>query len=76
MKESVGELNITLVVISAIGVLSIFFYTSVWPILRDNMDSKTKCTKAICENVLAGDNHKNQVKCKYNNNDIYCPYSG
>lgn len=69
-----------LITVTSVGILSIFFYTSVWPLIRNNMDSKTKCTKAICEEALAGGDHPNQVKCTYKNGNenmtIYCPYKG
>lgn len=49
MKEATGELNATVVVILAVGVLIAFFYYTLWPILKGNFESQTRCSKAICE---------------------------
>ncbi len=48
MKEATGELNMTVVVVVTVGVLSAFFYTTIWPLIRDNFNSKSKCSDAIC----------------------------
>ncbi len=49
MKEATGELNTTVVVMLAIGVLMAFFYYTLWPLIRENFEANSQCSKAICE---------------------------
>lgn len=51
MKESTSELNATVVVVLAIGVLIAFFYYTIWPVLKENFDKNSQCSKAVCETV-------------------------
>lgn len=39
MKEAMGELNMTVVVIVAIGAVAAFFTLVLWPQIRDNISS-------------------------------------
>jgi hypothetical protein len=48
MKEATGELNSTLVVVIAVGVLAAFFYYTLWPILDNNFKANSNCSKAWC----------------------------
>jgi hypothetical protein len=92
MKEATGELNATLVVVLTIGVLSTFFFTVIWPQLKTNLNSKTRCSDAVCpttcdENTRKctpnwADSEHRTVKCIYKRNsddqgtEIVCPYKG
>lgn len=58
MKEASGELNATIIVVLAVGVLMAFFYYTLWPIIRSNFDHQSQCSKAICEKCTTG-------KCEY-----------
>lgn len=49
MKETTGELNSAVVVMLAVGVLIAFFYYTLWPLLRNNFNKNSQCSKAICE---------------------------
>ena len=49
MKESTNELNATVVVVLAIAVLIAFFYYTIWPLLKENFEKNSQCSKAICE---------------------------
>lgn len=49
MKEATGELNTTVIVVIAVASLTAFFYFTIWPAIRNNMNQNTKCSKAICE---------------------------
>ena len=49
MKETVGELNATVFVVIAVGVLMAFFYYTLWPLIKANFEAKSQCSKAICE---------------------------
>ena len=77
MKEAAGELNATVIVIGAIGVLSAFFYFTIWPIIRNNMARNSNCSKAYCEGNPRGDGKT--VNCKYKDKrgveySIVCPW--
>ena len=48
MKEATGELNMTVVVLTMIGLLMAFFFYTVWPSIKANFVSNTNCAKAIC----------------------------
>lgn len=54
MKETTGELNATVVVMLAIGILIAFFYYTLWPIIKTNFDKSSQCSKAICESCPSG----------------------
>ena len=42
MKEATGELNTTVIVVIIVAMLVAFFYTGVWPAIRNNMNVTTK----------------------------------
>ncbi len=62
MKEATGELNATVVVMSAIAVLIAFFYYTLWPVLRVNFEKNSQCSKAICEPCEPDSNGKKTCK--------------
>ena len=79
MREATGELNVTVIVVSAVALLSAFFFTTLWPQVRENITNKEKCSDAICDKGL---NKNNMVYC-YAKGDIVeyknlfeCPYKG
>ena len=86
MKEATGELNATVVVAITIGLLSTFFFTVLWPMLRGNLKSNTNCSKAICTPEAKKNCHKGTngvcetVDCYVmdgdNKIDVKCPYKG
>ncbi|MBO7078516.1 MAG: hypothetical protein J6W64_01740 [Bacilli bacterium] len=75
MKEATGELNATLIVVITVGLLSTFFFTVIWPMLRNNLKSNTKCNEAICEPCPKGKVCE-KVTCKYEGKTLECPYKG
>ena len=88
MKETTGELNMTIVIVVAVSVLVAFFYFVIWPGLDDNFKANSSCSKAVCENPCGNGNNScsdaigDLVKCYYVDNngnkhdDIYCPWKG
>lgn len=88
MKETTGELNITIVIVIAVSVLVAFFYFVIWPNLDANFQANSKCSQAICENPCNTGNNScdnaigELVKCYYVDNkgnkheNIYCPWKG
>lgn len=75
MKEATGELNGTLIVVITVGILSTFFFTVIWPMLKNNLHSSTKCSDAVCEPCPKGSVCET-VKCEYNGQTLQCPYKG
>ncbi|MBQ6686932.1 MAG: hypothetical protein IJN03_00220 [Bacilli bacterium] len=63
MKEATGELNMTVIVLTLVGLLIALFFYTVWPMLRGNFVSETNCSKAICEPCpsIAGNTCKTRV---------------
>ena len=49
MKQATGELNMTVVVVIAVGVLAAFFYTTIWPTIKNSYIASNKCSDAICD---------------------------
>ena len=56
MKEATGELNMTVVVLTLVGLLMAFFFYTIWPMIRGNFVSNTNCAKAICAPCTDGTN--------------------
>ena len=75
MKEATGEFNSTIVVVIAVGLLMAFFYTIIWPSIKNNMDANTKCSKAYCEKCT-DPGGCTRVTCHYKDSTIYCPWKG
>lgn len=67
MKETTSELNLTIVVVMAVAALMAFFYTLIWPMLRNNISANTKCAAAVCEkcDTSANPNGCATVTCWY-----------
>ena len=62
MKEASGELNMTVFVVTVVAALGVFFFTIIWPAIRNNMASNTKCSDAICSSEKNADG---TVDCVY-----------
>ncbi len=75
MKEATGELNATVVVVLAVGVLMAFFYYTLWPLLKSNFERNSQCSKAICDSKTLNDGY---VTChlKGKTEEFKCVYKG
>ncbi len=84
MKEATGELNSTLFAVISIAILSAFFFTMLWPMIRTNMTTNMKCGDAVCPPDTDGDGW---VTCEYYvweepntynlvQSDLKCPFKG
>ena len=49
MKQATGELNMAVVVAICIGILAVFFFSFIWPILDGNFERTAQCNKAVCD---------------------------
>jgi len=79
MKQAIGELNGTLVVVIAIAALAAIFFTIIWPMLRNNMLDDATCSNAVCDIGVSATENNGMVYC-YSPKDktkvIWCPYKG
>lgn len=79
MKEATGELNMTVVIVVAVGILSVFFFGILWPNIKNTFIATNKCSDAICDKRTLNDG---MVTCKYYKNgkqqgaDFKCVWKG
>ena len=83
MKEATGELNMAVVVAIAIGILAVFFFSYIWPILDGNFERNAQCDKAACncsEETRVGENGVEYcTECSIDGEivpDMKCVYKG
>ena len=62
MKEATGELNMTVVIVLAVGILSVFFFAVLWPSIKGTFIANNKCSDAVCDPKTLSDG---LVTCKY-----------
>lgn len=77
MKQATGDLNSGVVVLVAIGILIAFFYYTLWPMLKQNFDAQSQCSKAICNSCP--DSNCDYVTCHLKDdpsNTFECVYKG
>jgi len=70
MKQATGELNMTIVVVVAVGVLAAFFYTTIWPMLRNNFIANSKCSNAVCDPSTVDENGMAECNTYKKNGEI------
>ncbi len=77
MKESTGELVAALAVMIAVGIFIAFFYYTLWPVIKQNFDGSTQCSRAICPKC-EDPNGCEYVTCHIKGSDetIDCIYRG
>lgn len=68
MKEATGELNMTVVVVLLVAGLAVFFFSFLWPTIRNNFKKDTSCDEAICECPSRDSNGK----CNYTGATVEC----
>lgn len=79
MKEATGELNMTVVIIIAVGILSVFFFAVLWPNIKSTFIANNKCSDAVCDKRTL---NNGMVTCKYYKNgrqvgaDFTCVWKG
>ena len=49
MKEATQEVNMMAIVVISVGVLLTFFFYYLWPMINENFESKSQCSKAACD---------------------------
>ena len=81
MKEATGELQSTVIVVISVGILSAFFFGTLWPIMKGNLSKNTDCDKATCD--CSERNSEGKCKCEIRDDDgnvvvpeLWCIYKG
>jgi hypothetical protein len=79
MKEATGELAGSVIVVAAVAVLTAFFFTIIWPMVRTGMEDRATCANAVCD---IGYNENGMAWCYSpsdtgDDKDFYeCPFKG
>ena len=73
MKAATGELNMTVIIVIAIAIMAAFFYTVIWPRLRDNQNAIINCRQAICGTDVDGNG---MVGCTFRGTTLRCTWKG
>ncbi len=79
MKQATGELNITVVIVVAVAILSVFFFAILWPNIKNTFIATNKCSDAVCDKRTLSEG---LVTCKYYKNgrqegtEFKCPWKG
>lgn len=50
MKQATGELNATVIIFSAVALLTVVFFMVVWPLVKDGFYTSANCANAVCDN--------------------------
>jgi len=77
MKQATGDLNATVVVLSAVALLSAVFFMIIWPMIRTGLQEDARCSDAVCD---VGYNSNGMADC-YNPQEaskkiFECPFRG
>ena len=79
MKEATGELNNTVIVFTAVALLTAVFFMIIWPMVKQGCVDDANCANAICD---AGyDPNTGMAPCINPNEDatdevFECPFRG
>ena len=76
MKEATGELNMSVAILVAIAGLAAFFYFTLWPMIKNNMNQTTNCSKAICNPCPSGNCKEVDCHLKGSNQYFKCVWKG
>ena len=81
MKQATSEASISVIVVTAVAMLTAVFFTVIWPMVKQSMMEDSNCANAICDTgyIVTGKN-KGQAYC-YDPRDskkeiFYCPFRG
>ena len=81
MKQATSEASTSVIVVTAVAMLTAVFFTVIWPSIKGSMTKSSNCSNAVCDvgYIKSGD-HYGQAYC-YDPYDesketFYCPYRG
>lgn len=78
MKQAMGDLNGTVIVLAAVALLSAVFFSIIWPMVKQGLKDDARCADAVCD---AGYTQgSGMVDCYMPDSDsktiFECPYRG
>ena len=82
MKQATSEASISVIVVTAVAMLTAVFFTIIWPSIRGNMTKSSNCSNAVCDvgYIKESGEHYGQTYCYDPYDDsketFYCPYRG
>ncbi len=81
MKEATGELNATVIIFSAVALLTVVFFMVVWPLVKEGFYESASCANALCDNgyipFSEPDGGKAYCTSPYDSSEIFtCPFRG
>jgi hypothetical protein len=83
MKEATGELNATVIIFTAVALLTVVFFMVVWPLVKDGFYESASCANAVCDNGYITDGEdKGKAYCispqddRANPEVFTCPFRG
>lgn len=81
MKQATSEVSASVIVVTAVALLTAVFFSIIWPMIRQNIFEDANCANAICDTgLITTGAHSGQTYC-YNPADeskefFYCSYRG
>ncbi len=82
MKDATSEVSASVIVISAVAVLTVVFFMVIWPAIKQGFKEDANCANAVCDSgyIPQGEADEGQAYC-YNPQDdskeiFTCPYRG
>lgn len=64
MKQATGELNATVIIFTAVALLTVVFFMVVWPLVKDGFYDAANCANAVCDNgYITTGKDKGKVYC-------------
>lgn len=83
MKQATSEASISVIVVTAVAMLTAVFFTIIWPSIRSSMEKSSNCSNAVCDVgyiMNSSAEHYGQAYCYDPYDDskevFYCPYRG
>lgn len=78
MKEATGELNMSVIVISAAALLSAVFFMVIWPMVKQEFKDDATCANAVCDSGYDIDTGMSKCINPSASDDFVfeCPYRG
>lgn len=81
MKQATGELNSSIIVMTAVALLTAFFFMVIWPNIKGTLTDRATCANAVCNPGFDSEGfaHCHPPKNTWRGTDtgeILCPYRG
>ncbi len=76
MKEATGELNASIIVFIAVSLLAAFFFSILWPKIKGDLKTTSKCSTAICKNSFDNKTGRSECHARGSSETFLCPFRG